>query len=219
MDYEVLKKRMIDEQLKPRGINDERVLDVFLKIERHKFIPDNLRVSAYADFPLAIGEGQTISQPYIVALMTQELELTGKEKVLEIGTGSGYQAAILAELAKEVYSIERNEVLAQRAQKTLQELGYKNIRIRFGDGTLGWPETSPFDRIIVTAASPRIPDPLVQQLSDQGKLILPLGESFSQVLTLVEKKNGKIESSGICGCVFVPLIGKFGWDNKRGLNN
>ncbi len=211
MDYEILRKRMVQEQLIPRGIKNPTVLNVFSKIERHKFIPESLRSSAYADFPLSIGEGQTISQPYIVALMTECLDLTGKEKVLEIGTGSGYQTAILAELAGEVYSIERFEVLTERAQTLLSELGYKNIKIKVGDGTLGWEEAVPFDRIIITAASPKIPLPLIEQLADSGKLILPLGESLAQVLTLVEKKEGKLKSMDICGCVFVPLVGKHGW--------
>lgn len=215
MDYETLRKRMVEEQLIPRGIKDPRVLNAFYKIERHKFIPENLRNTAYADFPLPIGESQTISQPYIVALMTEYLGLTGREKVLEIGTGSGYQTAILAELAGEVYSIERFEFLAKKAQTFLGELGYKNIKIRVGDGTMGWEEARPFDRIIITAASPKVPLPLLDQLADNGKLILPLGESFSQVLTLVEKKDGKLKSIDICGCVFVPLIGKHGWSNKK----
>ncbi len=215
MDYETLKKRMVEEQLMPRGINNQKVLNVFLKLDRHKFIPENLQKSAYADFPLPIGEGQTISQPYIVALMTERLDLTGKEKVLEVGTGSGYQTAILAELAGEVYSIERFEGLAESARILLRDLGYKNIKIKVGDGTLGWQEASPFDRIIITAASPKIPLPLIGQLADNGKLILPKGESFSQVLTLVEKKEGKLKSTDICGCVFVPLVGEYGWANKN----
>jgi len=206
---------MVEEQLIPRGIKNPKVLNVFSKIERHKFIAESLRESAYADFPLSIGDGQTISQPYIVALMTEHLDLTDKEKVLEIGTGSGYQTAILAELAKEVYSIERFEILAERAQTLLNELGYKNIKMKAGDGTLGWEEAAPFDRIIITAASPKIPLPLIEQLADNGKLILPLGESFSQVLTLVEKKDGKLKSIDICGCVFVPLVGKHGWSNEE----
>ncbi len=193
MDYTILKKRMVEEQLIPRGINDPRVLDAFQKVERHKFIPKDLASNAYADFPVPIGNGQTISQPYIVALMTECLNLTGEEKVLEIGTGSGYQTAILAELSKEVYSVERFENLAKNAQDLLNELGYANIKVKVGDGTLGWPEAAPFDRIIITAASARIPLPLTQQLKANGKLIMPLGESFSQVLTLFEKKEDKTE--------------------------
>ncbi len=215
MDYEILRRQMVQEQLIPRGIKNPRVLDSFYKIERHLFIPENLRKSAYADFPLPIAEGQTISQPYIVALMTESLGLTGKEKALEIGTGSGYQTAILAELTGDVYSIERFEALAEKAHTILSELGYKNIKIKVGDGTLGWEEGAPFDRIIITAASHKIPMPLIEQLADNGKLILPLGESFSQVLTLVEKKDGELKSTDICGCVFVPLVGKHGWNEKK----
>jgi len=211
MDYTVLRKRMVEEQLIPRGIKNQRILDAFYKIERHKFIPEDLRNSAYADYPLPIGEGQTISQPYIVALMTECLDLTGQERILEIGTGSGYQAAILAEIAKEVYSIERFENLAKRAQAIINELGYTNVKIKVGDGTLGWPEVAPFDRIVITAASPRIPLPLTGQLKENGKLILPLGESFTQILTVIENKQGKLESTQICGCVFVPLVGKYGY--------
>jgi len=211
MDFAVLRKRMVEEQLIPRGIKSERLLDAFYKVERHKFVPEDLRGSAYADFPVPIGEGQTISQPYIVALMTQCLDLTGEEKVLEIGTGSGYQSAILAELAKEVYTIERYANLAKSAETVLKESGYKNITIKVGDGTLGWKEIAPFDRIIITAASPRIPLPLTEQINESGKMVLPLGEPLSQVLTLLEKKKGKLESVQVCGCVFVPLIGKYGW--------
>ena len=211
MDFAVLRKRMVEEQLIPRGIKSERLLDAFYKVERHKFVPEDLRGSAYADFPVPIGEGQTISQPYIVALMTQCLDLTGEEKVLEIGTGSGYQSAILAELAKEVYTIERFANLAKSAETVLKESGYKNITIKVGDGTLGWKDIAPFDRIIITAASPRIPLPLTEQINESGKMVLPLGEPLSQVLTVVEKKKGKLESVQVCGCVFVPLIGKYGW--------
>jgi protein-L-isoaspartate(D-aspartate) O-methyltransferase len=214
MDYEILRKRMVEEQLIPRGIKNQKVLDAFYKVQRHKFIPPDLRNSAYADFPIPIGEGQTISQPYIVALMTECLNLTSEERILEIGTGSGYQAAILAELAKEVYTIERFEILAKRAEALLSQLGYNNIKIKVGDGTLGWQEAAPFDKIMITAASPKIPQPLIEQLKENGKLILPLGESFSQVLTLVEKKKNKFETVDICGCVFVPLVGKYGWNNR-----
>lgn len=215
MDYVVLRKRMVEEQLIPRGINDQRVLDAFRKVERHKFIPIELQSTAYADYPVPIGEGQTISQPYIVALMTESLSLTGQEKVLEIGTGSGYQTAILAESAGEVFTIERFDSLAKKAQKMLDELGYKNIKIKVEDGTLGWKQEAPFDRIIVTAASLSIPSPLIEQLKEGGKLIMPLGESFSQVLTLGTKKNGQLEQTQICGCVFVPLVGKFGCGAPR----
>lgn len=217
MDFAVLRKRMVEEQLIRRGIKNERVLEVFAKTEREKFVPEELRISAYADYPLPIGKGQTISQPYIVALMTESLDLTGEEKVLEIGTGSGYQAAILSQLSKEVYSVERFDSLAKKTEATLKELGYLNIKIRVGDGTLGWPEEAPFDRIIITAASPRIPLPLVEQLKEGGKIILPLDDSFSQLLTLGDKINGKIETTEICSCVFVPLIGKYACKDKDAL--
>ncbi|MBM3255822.1 MAG: protein-L-isoaspartate(D-aspartate) O-methyltransferase [Candidatus Omnitrophica bacterium] len=209
MDYQALRKIMVEEQLIPRGITGERLINAFLKVERHKFTPQDLKDNAYADFPLPIGQAQTISQPYIVALMTEILDLSGEEKVLEIGTGSGYQAAILAELAKEVYTIERLEGLANKAKELLSGLGYQNIKFKCADGTLGWPEEAPFDRIIITAATSAIPLPLAQQLKEGGRLVLPLGENFSQVLTLVIKKNGNLESENICGCVFVPLVGGF----------
>lgn len=209
----MLRRRMVDEQLILRDIKNSRVLDVFKKVERHKFVPREFLTSAYADFPVPIGEGQTISQPYIVALMTEYLDLTGSERVLEIGTGSGYQTAILAELAREVFTIERFENLANQAQILLNELGYKNIRIKVGDGTLGWTEQAPFERIIITAASPVVPAPLSEQLKEGGKLILPLGETFGQVLTLVEKKQGILQYKDICGCMFVPLVGKYGLKN------
>ncbi|MFH0912981.1 MAG: protein-L-isoaspartate(D-aspartate) O-methyltransferase [Candidatus Omnitrophota bacterium] len=214
MDYEILRKRMVEEQLIPRGIKNPQVLAAFLKVERHRFIPQDLRSNAYADFPVPIGDGQTISQPYIVSLMTEHLDISGQDKVLEIGAGSGYQTAILAELAKEVYSIERFTALGKKAEIILNESGYKNIKIKIDDGTLGWPEFAPFDKIIITAASPKIPLPLTEQLKENGKLILPLGESSSQVLTLIEKKKGKLESRDICGCVFVPLVGKYAWSAK-----
>lgn len=210
MDPAALRKRMVKEQLLPRGISDKAVLNVFSKVERDRFIPEELKVSAYADYPVPIGEGQTISQPFIVALMTESLGLSGTERVLEIGSGSGYQTAILAELAREVYSIERFDGLGERAKRVLDELGYKNIKIKIGDGTLGWPEEAPFDRIIITAASPQIPLPLSEQLKEGGRMVLPLGESFSQVLTLVGKVDGKLNSKDICGCVFVPLVGEYG---------
>lgn len=215
MEEAGLRKRMVEEQLVGRGIKDERLRDVFLKVERHRFVPVDLIAGAYGDFPVPIGEGQTISQPYIVALMTELLELAGQEKVLEIGTGSGYQAAILAQLAKEVYSVERFSGLAQKAEGVLKSLGYHNVKIKVGDGTLGWPEEAPFDRIIITAASPRIPLPFAEQLKESGKMILPLGGPLGQVLTLVKKESGKLITQDICGCVFVPLVGKFAWKDNH----
>jgi len=210
MDYALLRKRMVEEQLVLRKISGRRVLDAFLKVERHRFVPEQLWANAYADHPLPIGESQTISQPYIVALMTEALNLNGDERVLEIGTGSGYQSAILAELCKEVFSIERLFVLTENTKKLLFELGYGNVTIKSADGTLGWPEESPFDRIIITAAAPQVPFPLIEQLKEGGRLVAPLGERFGQALTAFDKKSGKLESTRICGCVFVPLVGKYG---------
>jgi len=212
MDYAALRKHMVDEQLIGRGITNKKVLEVFYKVERHRFMPENIRPSSYADFPLPIGHEQTISQPYIVALMTESLNLRGGEKVLEIGTGSGYQTAILAEIAGLVYSIERFNEFKVNAEIILNDLGYKNIKLASGDGTLGWPEFAPYDRIIITAAAPKIPVPLVEQLKPGGRMILPLGENFGQVLTAVDKdETGQLKTENICGCVFVPLIGKYGW--------
>jgi len=210
MDYAALRKKMLKEQLIQRGIENQRVLDAFYSLERHKFIPEALRESAYADYPLAIGENQTISQPFIAALMTESLDLSGRERILEIGTGSGYQTAILATLAKEVYSVERIPGLAAKAEALLKECGYANIKVKIGDGTLGWQEHAPFDRIIVTAASPIVPEPLIRQLGENGKLVLPLGQQLSQVLTVIEKRSGGCQSRQICGCVFVPLVGRYG---------
>jgi len=214
MDFEKIRERMVNEQLIPRGISDPRVLEVFKNVERHKFVAGSLREMAYADHPLPLDEKQTISQPYMTALMTEKLALTGSERVLEVGTGSGYQAAILAELAKEVYTVERFDGLAQSAKKTLEALGYRNIHVKVGDGTLGWPEHAPFDRIVVTAGAPRIPQSLIDQLGKNGRMVIPVGGDFSQILTLVEKGDHNIMASEICGCVFVPLVGKEGWKTE-----
>lgn len=208
-DFSSLQKKMVQEQLIPRGIKDLNVIRAFEKVPRHKFVSEKYLDSAYADHPLPIGAGQTISQPYMVALMSQCLELSGKERVLEVGTGSGYQAAILAELTQRVYSVERLTSLAQSAKIRLKDLGYQNIQIKVLDGTSGWPEFAPYDRIIVTAATPVIPEPLIEQLKVGGKLIIPLGGSFAQILTQVRKHKDKIETSEICGCVFVPLVGRY----------
>ncbi|MGE4357496.1 MAG: protein-L-isoaspartate(D-aspartate) O-methyltransferase [Candidatus Omnitrophota bacterium] len=210
-----LRQKMVNDQLLSRGIKDKRVIEAFLKVPRHKFVSENNITEAYDDHPLPIGEGQTISQPYMVALMTECLDLKGEEKVLEIGTGSGYQTAILAELALEVYSIERFSSLAEKARLALTDLGYKNIKIKIGDGTLGWEEFAPYDRIIVTAGAPEIPPPLILQLKENGRLVIPLGDSFSQVLTVIEKIGNRIKKEEICGCVFVPLVGRYGWDKEN----
>lgn len=215
LDFDEMRRRMVEEQLVPRGISDKKVLEVFGNVPRHEFIPEEFWESAYNDYPLPIGENQTISQPYMVALMTECLNLKGGERVLEIGTGSGYQMAILAEIAKEVYSVERFQELADNAKKALDRLGYANCRIMTGDGTLGWEEYAPYDGIIVTAGAPGIPESLVRQLKDGGRLVIPIGGGFSQVLTIVEKKGRAITTKEVCGCIFVPLVGKEGWPDER----
>ncbi len=213
LDFGVMRKAMVEEQLIVRGISDKRVLDAFKAVPRHEFVPKDFLQSAYNDYPLPIGENQTISQPYMVALMTECLKLKGHEILLEVGTGSGYQAAILAELAKEVYSVERFLFLADMAKRALDSLGYRNIKIKVGDGTLGWEEHSPYDGIIVTAGAPRIPESLVRQLKDGGRLVIPVDSgAFGQTLTVAERIGKSIRTSEICGCMFVPLIGKEGWD-------
>lgn len=211
MDFAALREKMVKEQLIPRGIKQPRVLAAFRKVPRHKFVIEKYLDSAYGDYPLPIGEGQTISQPYIVALMSECLQLQGQETVLEIGTGSGYQTAILAQLAREVYSVERVANLAEQARTRLKSLGYQNIRINTADGSGGWPQFAPYEIIIVTAGSPAIPEPLIEQLSIEGRLVIPIGSGSSQILTQAIKHKDKIETSQVCGCVFVPLVGKYGW--------
>ena len=211
MDYEELRRLMVETQLIPRGIKDRRVLKAMLKVPRHLFVDEPLQYKAYDDMALPIGDGQTISQPYMVAVMTELLELKGNERVLEVGTGSGYQAAILAELAAEVFSIERMERLALRARERLRNLGYDNVHIITGDGTAGLPEKAPFDRIIITAGTPQIPEPLREQLADNGILVAPVGARFSQQLIRLRKAKGKITEEYHTPCVFVPLVGEYGW--------
>jgi protein-L-isoaspartate(D-aspartate) O-methyltransferase len=211
MGYDDLREMMVESQLIPRGIRDQRVLHAMRRVPRHLFVEELIRHSAYDDMALPIGEGQTISQPYMVAIMTELLELKGSEKVLEIGTGSGYQAAVLAELAKEVYTVERIPVLTKRAKEILLSLGYENIHLETGDGTLGWSEEAPFDRIIVTAASPRIPDPLIDQLAIDGVLLVPVGSRFSQQILKMKKTEQGLTEEYHTPCVFVPLIGEHGW--------
>jgi protein-L-isoaspartate(D-aspartate) O-methyltransferase len=209
--YRLARERMVETQIKARGLKDERVLKAMLKVPRHLFVDEALRDQAYGDFPLPIGEGQTISQPYIVALMTEALELKGIERVLEIGTGSGYQTAILAELALWVYTIERFPTLLERAKKVLKELGYKNISFKLDDGTLGWKEAATFDAIIVTAASPDIPPPLVEQLAEGGRMVIPIGDEFSQTLIKGVKKGGKLHTKALEPVRFVKLVGAYGF--------
>lgn len=212
-DFDLERKQMVEYQIRRRGVPDQRLLAAMGKIPRHRFVPDGESYAAYEDMPIPIGSGQTISQPYMVALMTDLLKLTGEERVLEIGTGSGYQAAILAELAREVYTVERFGSLAERARLTLADLGYSNVTVVVGDGTLGYPDRAPYDRIIVTAAAPQIAQPWIDQLRDGGRLVLPLGQRWSQVLTAVTKEGGSVHTEDHGGCVFVPLVGEHGWES------
>jgi len=211
IDFKSLREEMVTEQIMGRGVVTPRVIEAFRKVPRHLFVPEEFRSHSYNDHPLPIGEGQTISQPYMVALMTDILNLSGEEKVLEIGTGSGYQAAILAELGKEVYTVERHRALAERAEKVLKDLNYQNVRVLVGDGTKGWKEFSPYQKIIVTASAPDVPQPLFEQLDEMGRLAIPIGGRWSQDLVLVEKRKGNMITKSICGCVFVPLIGEYGY--------
>ncbi len=209
--FELARKKMVEQQIISRGIKDKRVLNAMMKVPRHLFVSKNLMNQAYEDHPLPIGEGQTISQPYIVALMTEALGLKGNEKVLEIGTGCGYQTAILAELCDRVYTIERIPSLSIRAKDTLTHLGYDNVEFKVGDGTLGWPEAAPFDGIMVTAASPKIPQPLIDQLAMGGKMVIPVGDRLTQDLLLIERVPEGIKKTSLGGVRFVDLIGKWGW--------
>ncbi|MCF7854567.1 MAG: protein-L-isoaspartate(D-aspartate) O-methyltransferase [Candidatus Pacebacteria bacterium] len=203
---------MVDYQLAARNITDQRVLDAFRTVPRHRFCPPSTPLSeAYADHPLPIGDGQTISQPFMVADMTQRMELKGTEKILEIGTGSGYQAAILALLAREVHSVERIEPLAQTAEQHLRGLHCENVHIHLGDGTQGWPAEAPYDAIIVTAAAPDVPQPLKMQLTDGGRLVIPVGPHHIQQLLVLKRLGDDFEEHSCEGCCFVPLIGKNGW--------
>ena len=210
-DYDKEREYMVESQLVRRGIKDKRVLDAMRQVPRHLFIPKDMRDLAYCDGPLPIGQGQTISQPYIVALMTELLELTGQEKVLELGTGSGYQAAILSRLVSQVYSVERHAALAEQAEKVFAQLGYDNVVISVGDGTLGWPEHSPYEAIIVTAAAPDVPQPLMGQLADGGRLVAPVGSRWSQVLAKVKRQGETLTKEHLTAVAFVPLVGKYGW--------
>jgi protein-L-isoaspartate(D-aspartate) O-methyltransferase len=204
--------RMVEEQLTGRGITDARLIAVMRRVPRHRFVQEALRARAYGDHPLPIGEEQTISQPYIVGRMTSLLELSGREKVLEVGTGSGYQTAVLAALARRVCSIERLPRLAERARAMLEALGCDNVWVRVGNGTLGWPDEAPFDRIIVTAGSPTIPPPLVQQLAEGGRMVLPVGSAENQILTVVDNAGGEIRRRTHGECKFVKLVGKYAWE-------
>ena len=211
MKFRRLREKMVSSQIEARGIHDKRVLDAMLKVPRHLFVGEALQDQAYGDFPLPIGEGQTISQPYIVAEMTQALELGKDDRVLEIGTGSGYQTAILAELAYRVYTIERVRELFIKARKLLDRLQYYNVVAKCSDGTLGWPDESPFEAIIVTAGAPEVPETLVEQLTQGGRLVIPVGGRLSQTLFKVVKEEDGANTVNLGGCRFVRLIGEHGW--------
>ncbi len=207
------RERMVEEQLVARGVTDPRVLAAMRRVPRHLFVDEGLRDRAYGDHPLPLGEGQTISQPFIVGKMTELLRLSGTEKALEIGTGSGYQAAVLAELCARVCTIERIAKMAQRARETLERLGYSNVWVRVANGTLGWPDEAPFDRILVTAGGPSVPPPLFEQLAEGGCMVMPVGNAESQVLKVIEKRDGGMRTTEHSGCVFVKLVGKYAWES------
>jgi protein-L-isoaspartate(D-aspartate) O-methyltransferase len=209
--YQLQRERMVKEQLIRRDIRDQRVLDAMRNIPRHAFVPPEHRHMAYGDGPLPIGSGQTISQPYIVALMTQLLNLKGDERVLEVGTGSGYQAAVLAYLVQEVHTIERHANLAEQAGQTLSELGYGNVYVHVGDGTRGWPDAAPYDAIMVTAGSPKVPKSLLAQLDDGGQMIIPVGGRGNQRLERWFREGDDFRCERILPVAFVPLLGEEGW--------
>jgi protein-L-isoaspartate(D-aspartate) O-methyltransferase len=211
-DYRLAREKMMKNQIISRGITDPGVLEAMGKIQRHLFVEEALIGEAYNDHPLPVGYKQTISQPYIVALMTEALEMTGKEKTLEIGTGSGYQTAILAELSKTVYTIERIERLLEKSKMLLESLGYTNIFFKAFDGTLGWDEFAPYDAIIVTAGAPKIPQPLLDQLAEGGKLVIPIGNRYGQDLIKVTRTKNAFKEKNLGGCRFVDLIGAHGWE-------
>jgi protein-L-isoaspartate(D-aspartate) O-methyltransferase len=204
---------MVTYQIQARGIKDPRLLMAMAKVPRHLFVDEALQSQAYNDYPLPIGEKQTISQPYIVALMTEALDLTPDDRILEIGTGSGYQTAILAELSAKVYSIERIQSLVARARKLFDQLGCLNIVVTIGDGSLGWKEYAPFDAILVTAGSPEVPKPLMEQLADGGRLVVPVGDRYSQDLIKVVRTKDDFQQFNLGGCRFVDLIGEHGWQD------
>ncbi len=211
-EWKFERQRMVKEQIMERGVRDERVIDAMKRVPRHTFVEKTYHHQAYNDYPLPIGYGQTISQPYMVASMTELLELKGAEKVLEIGTGSGYQTAILGLLCAKVYSIERIAELTKQARTTLDDLGFRNINLMVGDGSIGWSDYSPYDGIIVTAGAPEVPTALIEQLAEKGRLVIPVGDEFSQILNLVKKHKGRIYRKEFFGCTFVPLVGKGGWN-------
>jgi protein-L-isoaspartate(D-aspartate) O-methyltransferase len=211
MDLEVARRKMVESQIAKRGIRDERTLEAMRTIPRHLFVDEAMWNQAYNDYPLPIGEKQTISQPYIVALMTEALEPKPKDRVLEIGTGSGYQTALIATLADWVYSVERIRSLVARARKVLDQLKLYNVSIRIGDGSVGWEEHGPYNAIIVTAGSPDVPQPLLDQLQEGGRLVIPVGDKYSQTLYKLTKTGQDIKREDLGGCRFVDLVGNHGW--------
>ena len=211
-DYAIARRRMVAEQVVARGVKDPRVIDAILRVPRHLFVPEALAAQAYSDFPLPIGERQTISQPYMVAVMSEALQLKGGEKVLEVGTGSGYQAAVLALLARQVFSLERIPMLARQARRTLDGCGFARVNVRVTDGTFGWEEEAPFDGIVVTAGAPAVPQPYRSQLAIGGRLVIPVGDRLSQVLMRVTRMSERdFREERLLGCRFVPLVGDHGW--------
>lgn len=213
MDYAIARRRMVEQQIRAKGITDLKVLDAMLRVPRHLFVAEALRNQAYSDYPLPIGERQTISQPFMVACMTEALQLSGHENVLEVGTGSGYQAAVLARIVRQVFSIERLVELARMARQALNAAGIGNVQIRVGDGTLGWPEQAPFDAIIVTAGAPTVPDSLLRQLAEGGRLVIPVGDRLSQDLKRITRTGQRFREETLLGCRFVPLLGQEGWQD------
>jgi protein-L-isoaspartate(D-aspartate) O-methyltransferase len=206
---------MVEEQIIARGISDPRVIEAMGKVPRHLFVPEALAAQAYSDFPLPIGERQTISQPYMVALMSAALQLKGDEKVLEVGTGSGYQAAVLALLARQVFSLERISALARQARRTLDACGFARVNVRVTDGTLGWDDEAPFDGIMVTAGAPAVPQAYLQQLAIGGRLVIPVGDRITQVLIRVTRTGERnFREEQLLGCRFVPLVGDYGWSDE-----
>lgn len=206
---------MIERQIRKRGVTSPRVLEAMTAVPRHEFVPDRFRADAYADKPLPIGEGQTISQPFMVAAMTEALELNGTERVLEVGTGSGYQAAVLSLLAREVYSVESHTSLALAAQERLARLGYANVHVHNGDGSAGFMDAAPYDAILVTAAAPAIPQVFVSQLREGGRIVIPVGDQQDQILTQAKLENGVLKTRELFSCRFVPLLGRYGWSRRE----
>lgn len=213
MQYSASRREMVERQIRARGIRNERVLEAMSSVPRHKFVPEEFREQAYEDRPIPIGEGQTISQPYMVAAMVEAITLSGTEKVLEVGAGSGYAAAVLSRLAATVYTVESHPTLAMAAQERLTRLGYENVFVHTGDGSAGLKEAAPFDAIIVAAAAPEVPQPLVEQLAEGGRMAVPVGAGKSQELVLVWKINGQIQSHPLYECRFVPLVGRYGFES------